>query len=92
MNTNVTVMATDEYKDRVSMAANSSLLLSEAKLADQRTFTCMAVASSDVTEYPVNVVVYSEYTLLQVYNSFSVKMPRMCSRQHTNHPSQQPIY
>uniref|UniRef100_A0A3P8SAT8 Activated leukocyte cell adhesion molecule b n=1 Tax=Amphiprion percula TaxID=161767 RepID=A0A3P8SAT8_AMPPE len=43
-NKNAVIMATDEYKDRVSMAANSSLLLSAAKLTDQRTFTCMVVA------------------------------------------------
>ncbi len=58
-----TVIATDEYKGRVSMAENSSLLLSDAKLNDQRTFTCMVVAGADISEYPVNVVVYSEYKL-----------------------------
>lgn len=58
---NVSISATDEYKGRVSLAANSSLLLSAAKLTDQRTFTCMVVAEEDITEYPVNVVIYSEY-------------------------------
>lgn len=57
---NASIIATDEYKGRVNMAANSSLLLSAAKLTDQRTFTCMVVASADISEYPVNVVVYSE--------------------------------
>lgn len=55
---NASIIASDEYKDRVSMAANSSLLLSAAKLTDQRTFTCMVVAGADITEYPVNVVIY----------------------------------
>ncbi|KAI4815728.1 hypothetical protein KUCAC02_005863 [Chaenocephalus aceratus] len=54
---NVSIMTTDEYKGRVSMAAKSSLLLSAAKLSDQRTFTCMVVAGVDITEYPVNVVI-----------------------------------
>ncbi|XP_069390594.1 CD166 antigen homolog isoform X2 [Paralichthys olivaceus] len=53
---NASISATDEYKGRVSMAANCSLLLSEAKLTDQGTFTCM-VAGADIKEYPVNVVI-----------------------------------
>lgn len=65
-NQNVSISATDEYKGRVSMAANSSLLLSEAKLSDQRTFTCMVVASADITEYPVNVVIYKKPTNLEI--------------------------
>lgn len=60
---NASIIANDEYKGRVSMAANSSLLLSAAKLTDQRTFTCMMVAGANIVEYPVNVVVYSEYKL-----------------------------
>ncbi|XP_042342541.1 CD166 antigen homolog isoform X2 [Plectropomus leopardus] len=57
-NQNVSISATDEYKGRVSLAANNSLLLSAVKLSDQRTFTCMVVAGADITEYPVNVVIY----------------------------------
>nr|XP_020478090.1 CD166 antigen homolog isoform X4 [Monopterus albus] len=57
-NQNVSISDT-EYKDRVSMATtNASLLLSAAKLADQRTFTCMVVVGADIKEYPVNVVIY----------------------------------
>lgn len=63
---NVSITAPDEYKGRVSLAANSSLLLSAAKLTDQRTFTCMVVAGADITEYPVNVLIYSKYTLEKV--------------------------
>lgn len=65
-NQNVSISATDEYKGRVSMAANSSLLLSEAKLVDQRTFTCMVVAGADITEYPVNVVIYKTPAGLEI--------------------------
>ncbi|KAJ0021998.1 hypothetical protein NQD34_009488 [Periophthalmus magnuspinnatus] len=57
-NENVSVSAGDEYKNRVSLASNSSLLLSEARLSDQRAFTCMVVAVEDIIEYTVNVVIY----------------------------------
>lgn len=65
-NQSVSISATDEYKGRVSMAANSSLLLSEAELNDQRTFTCMVVADADIREYPVNVKVYKMPTKLEI--------------------------
>ncbi|XP_072248401.1 CD166 antigen homolog A-like isoform X2 [Leuresthes tenuis] len=54
-NEDAKISATDEYEGRVSMAENSSLLLSAAKLSDQRTFTCMIVAASDIKEYPINL-------------------------------------
>ncbi|XP_041850045.1 CD166 antigen homolog A-like isoform X2 [Melanotaenia boesemani] len=57
-NQNTVITATDEYKDRVRMAENSSLLLSAVKLTDQRTFTCMMVTDVDIREYPINLVVY----------------------------------
>uniref|UniRef100_A0A3P8SBW9 Activated leukocyte cell adhesion molecule b n=1 Tax=Amphiprion percula TaxID=161767 RepID=A0A3P8SBW9_AMPPE len=65
-NKNAVIMATDEYKDRVSMAANSSLLLSAAKLTDQRTFTCMVVAREDIMEYPINVMIYKSPEGLEI--------------------------
>ncbi|XP_029027792.1 CD166 antigen homolog isoform X2 [Betta splendens] len=64
-NMNVSISATEEYSSRVSMASNSSLLLSAARLTDQRTFTCMVV-SSDIVEYPVNVVIYKTPTGLEI--------------------------
>lgn len=66
INQNVSVSAGDEYKNRVSLASNSSLLLSAAKLSDQRTFTCMVVAEEDITEYPVNVVIYKMPSGLEI--------------------------
>lgn len=45
------------------MAANSSLLLSGAKLTDQRTFICMMVVDGDIQEFPIYVVVHSESTI-----------------------------
>lgn len=62
----VSVSATDEYKGRVSMAANASLLLTAARLTDQRKFTCMVVAGADISEYPVHVVVYKTPANLKI--------------------------
>uniref|UniRef100_A0A8C8LM37 Ig-like domain-containing protein n=1 Tax=Oncorhynchus tshawytscha TaxID=74940 RepID=A0A8C8LM37_ONCTS len=42
------VIATDKYKDRVSMAENSSLLIAAATLKDEKTFTCMVVAGRNL--------------------------------------------
>ncbi|CAL8362619.1 unnamed protein product [Merluccius merluccius] len=53
-----TVIAKDPYKNRVSMADNSSLFIAEVTLDDQRTFTCMEVVVGIINEYPVNVVIH----------------------------------
>lgn len=57
-----TVTATDGYKSRISIAANSSLLIAQGSMTDQRVFACMVVSSNNLDEYPVEVKVYSEYT------------------------------
>lgn len=58
---NVTVnAAAADYKDRVSLLANFSLLLSSLKLSDQHTFSCMQTDSSDIKEFHIDVVVHSE--------------------------------
>ncbi|XP_032365999.1 CD166 antigen homolog A isoform X1 [Etheostoma spectabile] len=62
----VIISATEEYEGRVSMAPNSSLILTAARLTDQRTFTCMVVAGADITEYPVNVVIYKAPAGLEI--------------------------
>nr|XP_020510246.1 CD166 antigen homolog A-like isoform X2 [Labrus bergylta] len=67
-NQNVSISATDEYKGRVSLAASSSLLLSAATLSDQRTFTCMVVASADISEYPVTVVINKMPTEVEIHD------------------------
>ncbi|KAM6988693.1 CD166 antigen homolog A-like isoform 2-T2 [Tautogolabrus adspersus] len=67
-NQNVSISATDEYKGRVSLAANSSLLLSAATLSDQRTFTCMVVAGADIAEFPVTVVINKMPAELEIYD------------------------
>lgn len=65
-NEDVSITATDEYQGRVDMAANSSLLLSAAKLSDQRTFTCMLVAGADIKEFPVSVAIHKAPAGLEV--------------------------
>lgn len=56
-----TVSATDGYKNRVSIAANSSLMIARGSLTDQRVFTCMVVSFTNLQEYSVEVRVYSKY-------------------------------
>ncbi|XP_073344637.1 CD166 antigen homolog A-like [Pagrus major] len=65
-NQNVSIISTDEYKDRVSLAANFSLMISAAQLKDQRTFTCMVVAGADIKEFPVNVEIYKTPASLEI--------------------------
>ncbi|KAJ8006286.1 hypothetical protein DPEC_G00126750 [Dallia pectoralis] len=52
---NVSVVASNDYKDRVSMDENSSLLLAAATLKDEKSFTCMLVGPTDISEYPVKL-------------------------------------
>ncbi|XP_065114857.1 CD166 antigen homolog A isoform X1 [Paramisgurnus dabryanus] len=55
-----TVSATDGYKNRVSIAANSSLMIARGSLTDQRVFTCMVVSFTNLQEYSVEVRVYKK--------------------------------
>lgn len=57
----VSIVAADDYKDRVNITENYSLLIAEGSLSDQKTFTCMVVTELDVLTYPINVLVQSEY-------------------------------
>jgi hypothetical protein len=54
------IQAMDGYKDRVTIAANSSLMIQGGSLVDQRTFTCMVVYGSNLDEHPVDVLVHSK--------------------------------
>ncbi|KAM4590302.1 CD166 antigen homolog A-like [Fundulus diaphanus] len=56
-NEEAVITATDKFKGRVSLAANLSLLLADAKLTDQHTFTCMVVYPGDLNEPSVKLVV-----------------------------------
>lgn len=58
------ITATDSYKNRTSIEPDSSLLILQAVIDDQRLFTCMVVSMSNLKEYPVEVEVHSEYRFL----------------------------
>ncbi|XP_051541959.1 CD166 antigen homolog A-like isoform X2 [Myxocyprinus asiaticus] len=60
--------ATDGYKNRVSIADNSSLLITQGMLADQRVFTCMVVSLTNLKEYPVEVKVYKKPSVPVIKN------------------------
>ncbi|XP_064157968.1 CD166 antigen homolog isoform X1 [Anguilla rostrata] len=54
------ILATDGYQDRVNISESYGLLIAEANLGDQKTFTCMVVTESDVLTYPVSVLVHKK--------------------------------
>ncbi|KAJ8368302.1 hypothetical protein SKAU_G00083300 [Synaphobranchus kaupii] len=54
------ILATDDYKDRVNISENFGLLIADGALHDQKTFTCMVVTESDVLTYPVSVLVHKK--------------------------------
>ncbi|XP_039632795.1 CD166 antigen homolog A [Perca fluviatilis] len=67
-----TVQATDQYAQRVSIDANFSLLISQATLKDQKTFTCMVVSVSNLNEYPVSVLVYKIPSSVQIMDKSNI--------------------
>lgn len=58
---NATVSSDVNYKNRVSIKQDFSLVITQVAMTDQRTFTCMVVLRGDILEYPVQLAVYSEY-------------------------------
>ncbi len=61
---NATVSNDVNYKNRVSIKKDFSLVITQVAIADQRTFTCMVVEKEDIFEYPVQLAIYSEYHTL----------------------------
>lgn len=59
-NDQATVQATDDYAQRISIDDKFSLLITQASLKDQKTFTCMVVSDTNLMEFPVSVLVYSK--------------------------------
>lgn len=53
-------LAKGDYANRVSIDDKLSLLITDASLSDQKTFTCMMVSESNIREFPVSVVVHSK--------------------------------
>ncbi len=62
-NNKAIVQATDEYAQRVSIDEKYSLLITQASLKDQKTFTCMVVSGTNLMEYPVSVAVHSKLNI-----------------------------
>ncbi|KAJ8280102.1 hypothetical protein GJAV_G00050550 [Gymnothorax javanicus] len=54
----ITILANDEYQNRLNISENYSLLIAEGAMGDQKTFTCMVVTESDVLTRVVNVLVH----------------------------------
>ncbi|XP_051971608.1 CD166 antigen homolog A isoform X1 [Xyrauchen texanus] len=54
------ISATDGYQNRVSIDTNSSLLIAQGSLTDQRIYTCLVVSKTNLQEYPVEVNVYKK--------------------------------
>lgn len=60
---NASLAPVAEYQGRLVLTKDLNLKISQAKMADQRTFTCMVVAGEDIFEYPVDVTIESKYML-----------------------------
>lgn len=61
-----TVQATDGYATRVSTDDSYSLLISQATLKDQKSFTCMVVSETNVMEYSTAVIVHKKPSSVQI--------------------------
>ncbi|XP_028277473.1 CD166 antigen homolog A [Parambassis ranga] len=61
-----TVLATDEYAQRVSIDEKNSLLITKATLKDQKMFSCMVVSESNLVEYPIPVSVQKKPSSVQI--------------------------
>uniref|UniRef100_A0A672S1C2 CD166 antigen homolog A-like n=1 Tax=Sinocyclocheilus grahami TaxID=75366 RepID=A0A672S1C2_SINGR len=57
---NATISTDVNYKNRVSIKKDFSLIITQVTMADQRTFTCMLVWKEDILEYPVQLTIYSK--------------------------------
>ncbi|XP_071317643.1 CD166 antigen homolog A isoform X3 [Trachinotus anak] len=67
-----TVQATDNYAQRISIDDKFSLLITQASLTDQKTFTCMVVSESNLMEFPVSVVVNKKPSSVQIMDKSGV--------------------
>lgn len=61
MDQNATISPDVNYKNRVSIKKDFSLVITQVTMTDQRTFTCMVVEKDDILEYPVQVTIYSKH-------------------------------
>lgn len=71
-NDQATVQATDDYAQRVSINDGFSLLITQASLKDQKTFTCMVVSDTNLMEYPVSVTIHKKPSSVQITDTSEV--------------------
>ncbi|KTF83489.1 hypothetical protein cypCar_00009957 [Cyprinus carpio] len=69
---NTTVFSDVNYKNRVSIKQDFSLVITQVAMTDQRTFTCMVVLREDILEYPVQLAVYNVPSEPQITNLTTV--------------------
>uniref|UniRef100_A0A8C2HQ89 Activated leukocyte cell adhesion molecule b n=1 Tax=Cyprinus carpio TaxID=7962 RepID=A0A8C2HQ89_CYPCA len=68
MDQNATISPDVNYKNRVSIKKDFSLVITQVTMTDQRTFTCMVVEKDDILEYPVQVTIYKVPSQPQITN------------------------
>ncbi|XP_066534188.1 activated leukocyte cell adhesion molecule b isoform X4 [Hoplias malabaricus] len=54
---NATITPDMDYNGRISLKPDFSLLITQAKLSDQKRYTCMVVMATDIFEYEVQVTI-----------------------------------
>uniref|UniRef100_A0A8C2FSY3 Activated leukocyte cell adhesion molecule b n=1 Tax=Cyprinus carpio TaxID=7962 RepID=A0A8C2FSY3_CYPCA len=69
MDQNATISPDVNYKNRVSIKKDFSLVITQVTMTDQRTFTCMVVEKDDILEYPVQFQMIKEICILWYYIS-----------------------
>nr|XP_055052289.1 activated leukocyte cell adhesion molecule b [Misgurnus anguillicaudatus] len=68
---NATIGDNVNYKTRVSIQEDFSLVITKVIMADQRTFTCL-VSGNDILEFPVQLQIYKAPSQPQITNQASV--------------------
>ncbi|XP_050985925.1 activated leukocyte cell adhesion molecule b isoform X2 [Labeo rohita] len=68
LNQNVSISNDVNYKNRVSIKKDFSLVITQVTMADRRTFTCIVVGQSDLLEYPVQLAIYKVPSQPQITN------------------------
>ncbi|XP_051719665.1 activated leukocyte cell adhesion molecule b isoform X2 [Ctenopharyngodon idella] len=65
---NATISNDVNYKNRVGIKKDFSLIIRQVTMADQKTFTCMVVGKEDIFEYPIQLVIYKVPSQPQITN------------------------
>ncbi|XP_016144138.1 activated leukocyte cell adhesion molecule b isoform X1 [Sinocyclocheilus grahami] len=83
---NATISTDVNYKNRVSIKKDFSLIITQVTMADQRTFTCMLVWKEDILEYPVQLTIYKVPSHPQITNlttAMAIGKPTMLAQCRT---------